>query len=69
MENSLSNFYLSFPLTIYQYVYVLVYTLIILVFFPLATSLFATNNIMYIIYGFGRKLENIYIFFFLRCHN
>ena len=68
MENSLSNFFLSFLLTIYQYVYVLVYTLIILVFFPLATSLFATNNIMYIMYGFGRKLENIYIFF-LRCHN
>ena len=29
-------------------------------FFPLATSFFATNNIMYIIYGFGRKLENIF---------
>ena len=39
MENSLSNFYLSFPLTIYQYVYVLVYTLIILVFFAISYKL------------------------------
>ena len=63
MENSLSNFYLSFPLTIYQYVYVLVYTLIILVFFSISYKLVCYEQYnVYNIWFWKKTRKNLYIF-------